>query len=193
MPRTQDPAITEAILDVVPALLTNRSFSELTMDEIAAEAGVGKPAIYRRFANKAALVLAATARMLTPMEEPVSERRPAREALRDLAERAQPRDPAGYAALIGGLMAEHRRHPELIAGFREHILDPRRAVVVAHVREGQRQGSIRADVHPETAVDMLGGAFLARAFAGLPMDTAWREQAFALWWDGICARAPGPR
>ena len=77
-----------------------------------------------------------------------------------------PDDGAAYVALIGGLMAEHRRHPELIDAFRRSVLLPRRAVGLALVERGQRRGDIRADIEPVAAVDLFAGPFLARVFAG---------------------------
>jgi AcrR family transcriptional regulator len=189
MARPRDPRIDGAILDAALALLAERPFADVSMAAIAERAGVGRPALYRRFRDKADLVAAAIARALPPMDDvPAAAGRTARAELRELVERAAPEDPAGYAGLIGGLMAEHRRHPELIAAFRAAVLEPRRAVVRAAVERGQRSGELRAGVDPEHAVDLLGGAFLARTFAGLPVDAHWREALFELWWAGL--RAP---
>ena len=85
-------------------------------------------------------------------------------------------------ALIGGLMAEHRRHPELIDAFRRSVLLPRRAVGLALVYRGQQRGDIRRDIEPVAAVDLFAGPFLARVFAGEDTGHAWRRAAFAAWW-----------
>jgi AcrR family transcriptional regulator len=188
VPRPRDPAVTAAALDAALALLAERGCGGVTMDAIAARAGVGKPALYRRFADKAELVVAAIGRALPPMPARPPVAADPRSELRALVERATPADPEGYAGLIGGLMAERVRHPELIETFRATILRPRRAVVRAAVERGQRAGALRADLDPEVAVDLLGGAFLARAFAGLPVDDAWRGALFAAWWAAVEAR-----
>ena len=52
-------------------------------------------------------------------------------------ERGLPADGAAYVGLIGGLIAEQERHPELIAAFRRSVLLPRRAVVQALIERGQ--------------------------------------------------------
>jgi hypothetical protein len=58
-----------------------------------------------------------------------------------------------YVALIGGLMAQHRRHPELIEAFRTHVLLPRRAFA-KRIFE----------------TEIAAGA-------------RWRDRQFALWWE----------
>ena len=50
--RTKDQAITAAVVDVLARL----GFSGFTMDEVALTAGVGKAAIYRRWASKSDLL-----------------------------------------------------------------------------------------------------------------------------------------
>jgi AcrR family transcriptional regulator len=50
--RARDPAILDAAL----AVLTENGYDATNMDDIAARAGVGKAAIYRRWASKAALI-----------------------------------------------------------------------------------------------------------------------------------------
>ena len=98
-------------------------------------------------------------------------------------ERGFPDDGPAYVGLIGGLMAEHRRHPELIDAFRRSVLLPRRAVGLALVSRGQQRGDIRRDIEPVAAVDLFAGPFLARVFAGEDTGHAWRQTAFAAWWN----------
>ncbi len=47
-----------AIMDAVYGLLQKKSVRDLTMEEIAKRAGVGKPTLYKWWPSKAALVLA---------------------------------------------------------------------------------------------------------------------------------------
>ena len=88
-------------------------------------------------------------------------------------------------ALIGGLIAEHGRHPELIEAFRERVLLPRRAMVQSVIERGQARGDIRPDLDPVMGIDLLAGQFLARVFAGLDVGPAWRERVFEFWWTTV--------
>lgn len=57
MPRPRDPRVDAKILHATRRLLERDGVERLTVEAIAAEAGVGKPAFYRRYANKEQVVL----------------------------------------------------------------------------------------------------------------------------------------
>lgn len=187
MPRPRDPEVDEAIVAATLALLRERGFGAMTVEAVAAEAGVGKPAIYRRFADKAALVEAVIAGQLPALDVP--DLGDTEAELRQAFTRGLPPDGPGYLRLIGGLVAEEARHPELIEAFRANLLLPRRAIVIGLIERGQARGDLRAGVEPEAALDALAGPFLARAFAGLDVGPAWRERAFRTWWETIRERS----
>jgi AcrR family transcriptional regulator len=181
MARTRDPEIDQAIEAATLRLLSSAGFAGMTIEAVAAEAGVGKPAIYRRHADKAAMVAAVIAAQLPVLAVP--DLGDTRAELWQAVERGFPVDGAGDVALIGGLMAEHQRHPELIAAFRHTVLLPRRAAGLALIERGQRRGDIRRDVEPVIALDLFAGPFLARVFAGEDTGAFWRRAAFAAWWN----------
>src|SRR5438309_7772190 len=54
--RPRDSAVDEAILTAAVDLLAEAGFARLTMDQVAARAGVGKASLYLRWPNKLALV-----------------------------------------------------------------------------------------------------------------------------------------
>ncbi len=54
--RPRDPAVDEAILAAAVELLATLGYTRLTMDQVAARAGVGKASVYLRWPNKVALV-----------------------------------------------------------------------------------------------------------------------------------------
>jgi AcrR family transcriptional regulator len=183
MARTLDPSVDEAIVVATLALLADRGFGAMTVAAVAAEAGVGKPAIYRRFADKAALVTAVVSRQLASLEVP--DLGDTRAELWLAVDTGFPADAPAYLRLIGGLAAEEKRHPELIAAFRENILGPRRAAVRALIERGQTRGDIRSEVDPVAALDALAGPLLARAFAGVDTGPEWRRSTFELWWSNF--------
>jgi len=183
MPRPRDPNVDEAIVAATVALLGERGFGAMTMEAVAERAVVGKPAIYRRFADKVALVEAVIRSQLPELEVP--DRGDTRAELWESVRKGLPADGPGYLRLIGGLVAEELRHPELIAAFREHVLLPRRAVVVALIERGKERGDIATAVDPVAALDTMAGSYLARAFAGLDIGPSWRRRAFESWWDTI--------
>ena len=144
-------------------------------------AGVGKPAMDRRFDNKAALVADLISRQLPGLDVPYIG--DTRAELQLAVQRGLPADGPGYVRLIGELIAEHDRHPELIHAFREKVLLPRRANVHTVLERGQARGDLRDDIDPEAMLDQMAGSFLARVFAGLDTGPRWRETALETWWQ----------
>ena len=187
--RTFDPTVDDAIAGATLRLLAELGFARLTVEAVAHAAVVGKPAIYRRFSDKAALVAHVISTQLPALEDP--ELGDARAELWHAVEHGLPANGPAYVGLIGGLIAEQDRHPELIEAFRRHVLLPRRAIVRAIVERGQARGEIRAGIDPDQALDLMAGPLLARVFAGLDTGPEWREAAFATWWDILRERQPG--
>jgi AcrR family transcriptional regulator len=184
--RPLDPNIDEAITQATMALLAERGFAGMSMEAIAGAAGVGKPAIYRRFHDKASLVASVIAKQLPALEPP--DLGDTRAELWLAVEQGFPADGASYVGLIGGLIAEQQRHPELIDAFRRGVLLPRRAAGLALIERGQERGDIRRDIDPVAALDLFAGPFLARVFAGEDTGPGWRKRAFDTWWTLIRER-----
>jgi len=188
MVRTLDRGVDDAIAAAALALLIERGFARMTIEAVAKAAGVGKPAIYRRFSDKAGLVADVISRQLPVLEPP--DLGDPRAELWTAVEQGLPADGPSYVGLIGGLIAEQDRHPELIEAFRERILLPRRAIVRAVIERGQARGDVRGDIDPDAALELMAGPFLTRVFAGLDTGPRWRKAAFETWWEILRERQP---
>jgi AcrR family transcriptional regulator len=186
MARPLDPEIDRAIGVAALDLLRERGFARMSIEAVAAAAGVGKPAIYRRHADKAALVAAVIDGQLPALDVP--DLGDSRAELWQAVMTGLPEDGSAYVGLIGGLMAEQNRHPELIAAFRRSVLLPRRAIVQGLIERAQARGDVRTDIEAETALDLLAGPFLARVFAGVDTSPRWRARAFESWWSIVQER-----
>jgi AcrR family transcriptional regulator len=186
MVRTLDRSVDDAISAAALKLLVERGFARMTIEAVARAAGVGKPAIYRRFSDKAALVAHVISRQLPSLDS--SDLGESRAELWRAVEQGLPADGPSYVALIGGLIAEQDRYPALIDAFRQNVLLPRRAIVRTIIERGQRRGDIRGDIDPEAALELMAGPFLARVFAGLETGARWRRAAFETWWEMLRER-----
>jgi AcrR family transcriptional regulator len=153
-----DRAIIDATLDI----FAESGADGLSIENVAARAGVGKATIYRRWPGKEELLLDALAALRSPLPVPKGE------SVRDdliavvdalRAESVDPRRVRQFALLLG----EGERYPRLLARYVEAVVEPRREVVRSVLRRGMATGELREGVHLETAVDMLTGAVLARA------------------------------
>jgi AcrR family transcriptional regulator len=151
----------QAIIDAALSLFAESGPEGLCIERVAARAGVGKATIYRRWPGKEDLLLDAIAALKTPLPEPAG--RSAREDLVALLgamceETADPRRARQFALLLG----EGAKYPRLMARYLETVVEPRREVIRAVLRQGIATGELRPDLDVEAALFMLVGAVIAR-------------------------------
>lgn len=160
--RPRSEQVEDAILDAVIALLSqNVSYDLLSMEMIAAKAGVGKAAIYRRWANKEALVLATLQRTFhsTTRHPPVGPT--VREQLIDLLTQMRSNvmdthEGAAFAVLLQTLAS----NPGLMHRYQETVIEPRREQYREALRKGIANGELRSDLNVERATVMLTSTML---------------------------------
>lgn len=180
--RPRDPDVDDAILSAALRLLSEQGYGRMSMEAVAADAGVSKPTIYRRFPTKADLAMAALASMIGATARPAEglDVEPAlTQALEHLAARLRARN---SMALLGTLLAEEEQTPELIALFRERIWAARAALLREVLERARTRGEVAPDADVEVAVAMLIGALYA-AHVGqgkIPRDWAGRTVRLAL-------------
>jgi AcrR family transcriptional regulator len=143
-------AILTAALEEVFAV----GFRALGIDAIAARAGVGKATIYRRWPNKAAVVMDAFLAEVGPGTGfPPAPR--AIDRIRMQMEAQSKAFRSKYGGLIKSLLGEAQFDPELAEAFRERWIMPRRRLAREVLVEAMQQGDLRDDVDVEAAIDML--------------------------------------
>jgi AcrR family transcriptional regulator len=146
-----------AILEAADDLLVENGFANLTIEAIAARAGVGKQTIYRWWPSKAAVLMDALGEdlveHLTPADRDGVEAA-IREHLGALARfLAVSEAGAVYCALVG--QAQH--DPEMASTFRNEYLRPLRERELAILERGVARGELRPDLDLELALDQLVG------------------------------------
>lgn len=158
----------------------------MSVEAVAAEAGVGKTAIYRRYRGKAELAAAAMALIRDPRSDPDTG-----DARRDLVvqlDRAREAMVDGPGlSMMGTLLVECRRNPELLEVFREAIMQPAIETGRRALRRGIERGEVRADVDVDTALLALWGQVAAHFLVMTEFSSDWAENAVAVVWDGIAA------
>jgi AcrR family transcriptional regulator len=158
-PRSEqaEQAIIEATLD----LFGEQGFEGVCVEAVAARAGVGKATIYRRWANKEELLLAALGSMKSPIPElkGISVRDDLVAMLTVMcADKADPRQGRRYALLLG----EGQKYPRLMARYKETVVEPRHEALRSVIRRGIATGELRADTDVEIARLALTGTVLAK-------------------------------
>jgi AcrR family transcriptional regulator len=184
--RPRQAAIDARITDATIALLGEVGYQALSLAAVAARAQVGRPALYRRYRSKPELVVAAIAALSTAPTTSPPLPDDAREALGILmrataAALARP----GAATILGSLLAQERRDPELVATFRERFFEPRRSTVREVLRRGVDSGALRADLDLDVADAALFGGLLAPLVLGDPLDDAWVDRILEGLWPTL--------
>ncbi len=179
--RNEDARV--AVLGAAVELLIERGFAGVTVEGIAARAGVGKQTIYRWWPSKVDILLEtlveeADRRLKIPEDAPAVEA--LRRYLRALA-RFLTKEDAGKVLLA--LLGEAQHDPDTAALFHERYLEPRRARERALVKRALAEAEIRAGISPDAILDSLLGPIFYRAFTGAPATPAFvdllLDRAFA--------------
>ena len=156
----------------------------MSVEGVAAAAGVGKTAIYRRYPSKAELAAAAV-RTLRDDSGPPPNTGSARTDIIEMMAGFQPAlERAGFA-MFGALLVEARRNPGLLETFRKRIFRPRRREAIKVLQRGVERGEIRADADLEVAVEALIGSVLANHVLGSANPRQRIEQAVETIWCGL--------
>lgn len=187
MARPRDPLVDTRILHATRRLLGRDGFEHLTMDAIAQEAQVSKPAIYRRYANKDEIILSLNIQESVPQQEIDTgsfegDIRVVTQALFDSLKQ-MPRNIAGPQ--IGMAIADE----EASRRFLENMAHP----TVALMGEMWERGVARGEVDPEldflTAKIALGTSLIFSILLyRLDPDGDEVEQVVTQWINGVRPR-----
>jgi AcrR family transcriptional regulator len=155
-----------AVLGAADELLIERGFGGVTVEGIAARAGVAKQTIYRWWPSKVDILLdtlveQADRRLKIPEDGPVVDS--LRAYLRALA-RFLTKEDAGKVLLA--LIGEAQHDPETAILFHERYLDPRRARERALLKRGIAAGELPAGLNLDATLDALIGPVVYRALTG---------------------------
>ncbi len=163
--RPRNQAAHDAVLQAALRLVTERGSRAVSVNEIAAEAGVGKMTVYRHWPNKAALIMDSLL-VLIGQETAFPEAATAMESLRLQLDLQAAFFRGSRGNLIRSLVADAQSDPELAAAFRDRWLHPRREGVRRIMRLAIEEGSLGSDLDIEEAIDLLYGALYYRLLLG---------------------------
>jgi len=170
-----------AILESTLTLLGENGIAGLSIEAVAARAGVGKATIYRRWGSKEELILEALANMSPAGSPPdtgslegdltaLGEAQAAR-----LSDSVLPR-------VAPRVLAESMGEPKLHALVIERMVGPLRAMLASLVERAVKRGELAPDTDVNHLVDLIHGTLVYRimlrrgdlraAFEGLPKQLA---------------------
>ena len=183
-PRRQetDRSIREAAL----SLLRERGPAAVTVEAVAAESGVAKTTIYRRYADREAVLRAALGAAIGTPGEPTGTT--PRERIQWALGQAwyQMAEVLGRGGLSAILQDSDPRFTDL---FRS-ALSPYSDALVDLMRSDMAAGKLRPDLQPETVVSLFIGAYLGELVRRGRVDTGFSESVLDLMWMAMTAECP---
>ena len=173
--RPRDAAVDLAILQAGLDLFIERGVEGTSMEQIAKRAGVGKPAIYRRWAGKDDLIAAAMETLIAQDAGWASQEAITAESPDVLVEAAIERaartvTTVQYRALVARVFGSAVSHPQLMTTYWERYILPRRLLAAALIDRAKQLGTIAADVDVDVAIDMMVGAITYRVLQPDPPE-----------------------
>ena len=173
--RPRDERATRAILEVTLRHFGRYGYGGLSLDAIAAEAGVTKPSLYRRWRSKDDLVTAAVSewrnRGMPQLSGDVEADLEAQ--LRQVGHMLD--EPPGLA-MIAALLLQEPTKPELMKLYRARNFAPRREALRKILRAAQHQGALPAALDVDTIIVMLLGAYHLQRILGEPIPASWPDE-----------------
>ncbi|MFM8350095.1 MAG: TetR/AcrR family transcriptional regulator [Actinomycetales bacterium] len=185
---TLDDSIELAALE----LLASGGFGALTMEAIAARAGVGKASLYRRFANLDDLL----ARALLRLDEDLIDgsnmdsAAAARQALLETMTRIRARTPDSLnGRIMLRVISEGDRFPQLLAVVQERLLVPRQQRIRSLLDQARGLGLLAPDADIDGAVALLVGPMVWLGMLRVSQDQVSNESVLAQILNGLGSRA----
>ncbi|SCX61024.1 transcriptional regulator, TetR family [Klenkia marina] len=173
--RPRDPSRDGVIRAAILRLLAEVGYNSLTMDAVAAEAGVGKATIYRRWRTKSDLVVDTIAEMSregTPTPDTGSLAEDLRVMLRSLVDVVN--GPTGAASL--SLLSTLPHQPALAQAFREGPLAEWRDGLAEVWRRAEARGEVAPGAASSAVAQAASGLVVQRwLLTGEPLDEAYVE------------------
>jgi AcrR family transcriptional regulator len=178
-----------AIIDAVLEEVIQEGIDGMSIEQVAARAGVAKATVYRRWPNKEALLLDAVTGV--EVELPTLVGSSVRDDLvtlvdsmrRRIADAAQPGESLA-SRLYPCMIAEGVRHPEIAAKYKQRVVEQRREAVREVIRRGVANGELRSDLDVETMLLLVIAPMLVQLYMWSAGEGLLPESS-AIYVDGV--------
>lgn len=163
------------------ALLRQRGPAAVTVEAVAADSGVAKTTIYRRYADRDAVLRAALGAAIgTPGD-------PAGSTPREKLEWALDQTWHQMAEVLGrgGLSAIVQDADPRFTDLFRNVLSPYTDSLVALMRADMAAGALRSDLEPDTVVSLLIGAYLGELVRRGRVSDHFSNSVLDLMWTAM--------
>jgi AcrR family transcriptional regulator len=188
--RPRNPALDEAIILATRARLVRDGYSRMTLGDIAADAGVSRPTLYRRWDTKLELVADALDYGFRKQRDrygiDIASLDP-REAFTEAVRRL---DPAYFnpdaMVLMGNFAGEVIHTPELLEMLRQHAVEPRVTLLEDVLAQLQQRGAVSEGIDAHTIATMCFGSYFGAFYRGESREDI-PDSVVAVLWPVIAA------
>jgi AcrR family transcriptional regulator len=190
-PRSQEAD--RAILTATAELLADRGLSAMSIEEVAARAGVGKTTIYRRWPSKGLLALDAFVTSFREAQPPNDTGTLRGDLLAALRAWVRAVTQTSMGPMLTSLIAEAQHDPELRGAWRDRVLEPLRVQHRIMLDRAIERGEIPASVDRDVVLDLFFGAAEHRLLLGhLPITDAFINAVVDVILAGISPAGSAP-
>jgi AcrR family transcriptional regulator len=189
--RPRDPSRDDAIIEAAIDVLVREGYDRLTMEAVAAAAGVGKATVYRRWGNKAELVIDAMA-TLKPSVDTIDTGSLDGDVELMTSASTSPNSQRLFEVMVS-ICSALPREPDLLEAFRTRFTEPRIARIVAVLERARARGELGPEVDIPMAASLVPSLMLQRALmTGKPAGRAYAEQVVRSVLLPVLGRPPRP-
>jgi AcrR family transcriptional regulator len=175
-PRSQE--VDRRINAAALGLLRSGGPAVVTVEAVAAESGVAKTTIYRRYADRDEVLRAALADVIGEPVEPAEGT--TRDKVRSLLDQKWRQMAEVFGA--GGLSAVVAESDPRFSELFRHAITPYNAAIVALLQAEAERGELRSDLDAETVVTLFVGAYFGQLVRHGVVDDRWAERCLDLMW-----------
>ncbi|MFI6444408.1 TetR/AcrR family transcriptional regulator [Kitasatospora sp. NPDC050543] len=189
--RPRRPETDTRILQATVELLGESGYGALSIEAVAARAGVTRPTVYRRWPDKAHLVVDALAQ--TVPVAPAPDSGDLRADLHDLARGLVDRlIRTGLARIILAVHADSFGHQDLAVPLRNLYLRPRLETITDVIARAVDRGDLPPHTSPATARDLLAGPIFYRWLVSGDLTDTDVEELADTTWRALTGQEQGP-
>jgi AcrR family transcriptional regulator len=184
MTRTRDEMARRRVLKSARDLVHEYGPRVVTVNDIAASAGVGRQTIYRWWPSKSAVIMDALIELTDPAPADIPDS--TYEAIRLQMRRVAKMFASRNGELIRELVADSQGDPDVAEDFRNRFFAHRRARGAATLNMGVSTGELRSDLNVERALDVLYGPLWLRLLIGhATLSSTAADQILDLVWPAL--------
>jgi AcrR family transcriptional regulator len=146
--RRRGAALEEALLDAAWAELQEAGYPNLTMEAVADRAGTSRAVLYRRWRNRAELVIAAIRRHRPMLSGEVPDTGSLRGDVLALLTRVSARLTELGPETLYGILGDYFADTESVAAFQDQVLHIGAGVMATILKHAEERGEVRQGISP---------------------------------------------